>query len=346
MSEVSSPYPGELKIVQASKPDEAKALGEMLNVIKRERKEVSNDQAELVFLGELRGDTNPDHWTGAISLTKRLDSGEITSEEVEEAKSRINDCYGPATFGAPKRCGDGSTIEGYDDNDPEWYGRPLGVQQFGGTNSDAIARRLKIGYQPGATRLNDVEDAIENHYSEFSAGDHSDVHAQGDGTGCGQIDGEQRRFAIFGDNEKGKTLITIERDLYQKAGLVFPEEKTGQLLASGKSIHDNANDYFVDGNASILNLIKSKNSNQFAVERLTRPHPEVFLVLNFVEDTTFNRDHFNAPTNAKIGAFGIDVWSIIKEHGEDAFYVLADTVATGMDLTDGTLQVVARVPKK
>ncbi|MFO0920484.1 MAG: hypothetical protein U0451_02320 [Candidatus Saccharimonadales bacterium] len=345
MSEISSPQPGELEIIQASKPDEVQALGEMLNVIKRERKEVSNDQAELIFLGELRGDTNPDHWTGSISLTKRLESGEISSEEVEEAKSRINDCYVSVTIGAPKRCGDGSTIEGYDDNDPEWYGRPLGVQQFGGTNSDAVGRRLKVGYQSGATRLKDVEDAIENHRSEFSAGDHNDVHAEGDGTGCGQIDGEQRRFAIYGDDEKGKTLITIERDLYQKAGLAFPEAAAGQLLPNGKSIHDNAGDYFIDGNASILDLIQSKNSYQFAVERLTRPHPEVFLVLNFVEGTTFHRDHFNAPTNAKIGAFGIDVWDIIKEHGEDAFYVLADTVATGMDLTDGTLQVVARVSK-
>ncbi len=257
-----------------------------LDLFKGEQKEMAEQQAEIIYLGELKGLTEKDHWTGNISLKKRIESGQLTEARIDEQTATLNSHFVRVSVGAPKRCVDGSTIMGYDDSDPEWYGRPLGPQIQGGTNGDATGIRLKSGYREGATLVHDVNTVIEGYQGDFSPGDHTDDHAEQisneDKTGCGQIDGHLRRSETFADPAKSKTLVTILSGLYEKAGLVFPEDKVNNLLINGKSINENAEKYYARGNRAVLDLIKSSNPNPYSIEKLVRPHNEVSLSINFV----------------------------------------------------------------
>ncbi len=320
-----------------------RAIDSLLDITKYELKEIAMQDGKLVYLGELSGDGPKEHWTGSISLENRLASGEITEPEIETEAlgSALNSSFVPVAIGAPKRCVDGSTIEGYDDNDPEWYGRSLGPQIQGGTTGDASGIRLAKGYEAGATLLEDVRDVADNGSSEFAPGDHTDDHASGDKTGCGQIDGHERRSEIYTDELRSKTVTDVVGFLYDKAGLNLPKDKLVTALASGKTLNEHASEYYSEAHG-ILEYLQTQNPN--SVEKLVRPHAEVSLTLNFVTGTTFHRDHYNAQTDAKLQNFNLDVWNVIEEHGEDAVFVLTDAVATLMDLTDGSLKVFARVP--
>lgn len=312
-----------------------------LEEFKLESKEMAEQEATLICLGNLRGETPASDWTGKISLSKRLKNGEITEAEVDEATSKLNESFVAVGIGAPKRCVDGSTIAGYDDKDPKWYGRPLGPQVQGGTIGGASGSRLAKGYQAGATLLDDVKASI-NTDSRFAPGDHTDNHSTGNATGCGQIDGQERRSVIF-TNERFQTVARLLKGVYEKIDADFPQEKVKELEINGRSLNKHRDDYYSNG-YEILNLLTEANAN--AIEKLIRPHAEVSLTINFVDDTTFHRDHYNARSNSAIQNFNLDAWNIIEEHADDAFFVLADAVATLMDLTDGSLLFYLRLPKQ
>lgn len=311
----------------------------LLDRAKLEFKEMAIQAADLIYIGELRGDTPTKDWTGKISLSEKLKSGSLTEDAVADATSHLNESFVNVTVGAPKRCVDGSTIFGYDDSDPNWYGRSLGPQVQGGITGNASGDRLVKGYKPGATLIEDVKRRMSAD-SRFAPGDHTDNHADGQATGCGHIDGHGRRSIIYKD--KHDSLISVLAAIYNQAGADFPEANVGKLLANGRSLHENADDYYQDS-WKILDLLKE--SNPKAVEKLVRPHNEVSLTINFIDDTTFHRDHYNARTHSEIQNFNLDAWNILEEHKDDSFYVLADAVATLMDLTDGSLQVYVRLPK-
>jgi hypothetical protein len=91
-------------------------------------------------------------------------------------------------------------------------------------------------------------------------------------------------------------------------------------------------------------LSKLRGLNQNGVEELVRPHAEVSLTINYVRDTTFHRDHYNAATDSTIQNFNLDAWNIVDEYGDEGYALVADAVATAMDLTDGTLRLFVRLP--
>lgn len=308
----------------------------------KQEQELSKEQGNLVKLGVLRGDTNPEHWTGSISLASRLESGELSRDEVDIQLTKLPKFFIEAKVGSPKRCGDGRTITGFDPQSTQWHSRGLGVQIFGGTGGDATGIRLSKGYETDATFIGDIKTTALNHESDFAPGDHTDDHAQGDKTGCGAIDGQERKNDIYLDSERSQTLETILKFVYDKAGLPLPVKIFAQLAQNSQSIKNHADEYFADKHLA-LNTIEAQSIQ--GIESLTGQHNEISLTMNFVKGTTFNRDLYNTDTDGKIQNFNIDVWAIIQEHGENASFVLADAIATALDLTDGSIEVFARMPK-
>lgn len=228
----------------------------LLEMIKQEQK-MSAEQGQLVSLGELRGDTPPEHWTGGISLAERIEGGELMREEVDARHEQLPNYFREVTIGAPKRCGDGRTIAGFDPLSPQWYSRGLGVQILGGTGGDATGIRLSKGFEADATFAGDVSTTAKNHRSDFAPGDHTDENAGGEKTGCGAIDGQQRKNEIHVSPERSKTLQTILTFVYDKAGLPLPLALFRQLKQNAQSIHDHA-DEFLPINISHSELSKSK----------------------------------------------------------------------------------------
>lgn len=321
----------------------ANQLNQDLEATKTAMHEMSEAQGRIVDLGTLSGGQNEHLWNQAgISLKRRVESGEVTDVEVEEGAARLPQSFVPVAKGAAKRCIDGSSSEGYDDNDPAQYGKGLGPQIQGGTAGEAVAMRMLKGFEDDedATMLGDIETQATEHESEFAAGDHTDDHANEEKSGCGQVDGQPRKMPMYNDEEKAPILQNTA-DTIMSLDKKSPKEGVfGRLQASAREAE--ARPGYLAKPQEVLAKLKELNRN--ALEKLIRPHAEVTMTLNFVRGTTFHRDHYNAVTNSKIQNFNLDVWDIIDEYGQDGYALIVDAVATAMDLTDGSLRLFARLP--
>ncbi len=304
-------------------------------------KEKSVEQGKIVPLGVLRQDTEPTHWTGTISLASRIDSGELTQSEVESQHQKLNYFFVDTKNGSPKRCGDGRPIEGYSPTDIDWYGKSRGAQLFGGTGGDAIGLRLAKGFTDGATFGEDVAITSNIFSGDFAPGGHIDNHAEGQKTGCGAIDGQVRKNDIINDADKFQTLEAVLTFLYEKAGMELSSDFFDKLKQNAESLHKNSTSYFSDKHNAQSKITEISPEG---IEKLIGKHNETSLTLNFVEGTTFDRDRYSSDSDGKIQNFNIDVWAILKEHGANTGFVLADQIATALDLTDGSIEVFARVP--
>jgi hypothetical protein len=318
----------------------------VLEMIKREAHEMANETADMIDLGVLRTAENAHLWQGAISRESRLVSGDITEAELGQAYQRLNGSFRTVAQGAPKRCIDGSTIEGYDDANAADYTRPLGPQVQGGIADEAYAQRLIKGFNPteNATLIGDIDAAAAEHSGDFAPGDHTDNHNEGnpDNTGCGAINGMRAKAELLVDEEaatyaKGvvDSILALAESSMPAAAYESLRLHAGQMLASP--------DYLPDQVGTVLDKIRDLNPN--GVEKLVRPHNECSLTINFAPDTTFHRDHYNAATDDKIQNFNLDAWYITQEYGDEGYALVVDAVLTAMNLTDGSLQVFARVPK-
>ncbi len=307
----------------------------------KQDKEKSAEQGNVVPLGVLRQDTEQSHWTGAISLASRINSGELTQSEVESQYQKLNYFFVDTKNGSPKRCGDGRPIEGYSPTDIDWYGKGRGAQLFGGTGGDAIGLRLAKGFTDGATFGEDVAITSNIFSSDFAPGDHIDDHAEGQKTGCGAIDGQARKNDILNDPDKSQTLEAVLTFLYEKAGMELPSNFFGKLKQNAESLYKNSTSYFSDKHNAQSKITEISPNG---IEKLIGKHNETSLTLNFVEGTTFDRDRYSSDSDGKIQNFNIDVWAIIKDHKRDTGFVLADQIATALDLTDGSIEVFARIP--
>lgn len=324
-------------------------LAEDLEVVKRELRERSAREGQMTDLGTLSNGQHEHLWNRgekAISLKRRIDAGEVSPHDVEEGVARLGSSFVPTTKGAPKRCVDGSTNEAYNDNDPRSYGRVLGPQIQGGTADEAVAMRLiedTVGYE-SATLLTDMDIAAA-HPSEYAPGGHTDNLANAEKSGCGAVDGQLRKLAMYSHPETAEIIEQVATTILDLAEgkPVPPTGVFATLQANAQKLATQAN-YF-PAPQEFLAKLRSLNPN--GVEKMIRPHAEISLTLNFVRGTTFHRDHFNAATNSKIQNFNLDVWAILDEHEPAVASVLvADAVATVMDLTDGSLRLFARLPQE
>lgn len=323
-------------------PEVGTLPGELLEQVKAQMQERSRNEAELIDLGTLSGGKNEHVWTGGISLKQRIEAGEITVAEVDESVSVLNDFYVPITRGAPKRCGDGSSIEGYDDNDPRWYGRGLGLQTLGGTLGEAVGMRLTVGV-PVDGKISLVGDMriVAARPSVSSPGDHTDDRADGDKTGCGQVDGQPRKLPRYSNPEYAQVIEGTTDTIFGLAKVAPPQNAYISVQAEAVKLSQIPG-YFPAPDV-VLRELRALNSN--GLEKLIRPHAEATLTINLVRGTTFHRDHYNARTNGKIQNFGLDVAEILAEHPDDGYAIIADAIATAMDLTDGSIRLFVRMPK-
>lgn len=330
----------DMKELKLTEQNESQRI--LQQIIKQEQ-EMSTKEGLIIELGILRGETLSEHWnSGGISLSNRLKSNELKQSEVNVQHSKLERFFVEAKVGAPKRCGDGREIESYDPLSSKWHERGLGVQIFGGTGGDATGIRLAKGFEPNTSFVHDVEQTAKEYQSDFAPGDHTDNHAEADKTGCGAIDGQIRKNNIYNDSDKLDTLKNVLNFLYDTAGLSIPVDFYDRIKQNSASIKEHAEEYFADKHLALEAIIEQSPSG---IEPLIGKHNETSLTLNFVDGTTFDRDRYSADSGARIQNFNVDVWAIIKEHKEEAAFVLADQVATALDLTDGTLEVFARLPQ-
>jgi hypothetical protein len=314
---------------------------ELLDSVKQQAYERSANEGKIVELGTLSGGKHEHLWTGTISLARRLQSRELLEDEVQQRVSKIGNFYVPTTPGAAKRCIDGSSLQGYDDANPRLYGRGLGPQLQGGSFGEAVALRMWNGI-PNTATVNFLADLqyVTERPSKYRPGDHTDDRADGTKTGCGQYDGQPRKLPRYNEPESAQvmadtadTILSLVNISSQKAAFSRLQKTAAELQRM---------DYFVGAKEALARL---RELNPNGVETLVRPHNEVSLTLNFVADTTFHRDHYNAGTNSRIQNFGLDAWVPLAEHGEAGYALVVDAVATAMDLTDGSLRLYARLPR-
>lgn len=298
------------------------------------------ETVRFVDLGTLAGDTDLGLWRGAISLARRVEDGDLTTSEVEAAVGTLPHFFVPTTPGASKRCIDGSTVEGYSVTEPAWQKRPLGPQIQGGTVDEAVAWRLTEGVtQSGIKLLDDVRHLAQVRQSNFAEGDHTDNHADATKTGCGAIDGQQRKLALYADPESAKVMRSLAATILSLVSFEPTDESFKDIQVAAMALNQ-LPDYFAPPN-EILDTLRSLNPN--GVEKLIRPHAEVSLTLNFVPGSTFDRDNYNAQSNNRIQNFNLDAWVILEEYGPRGYALVLDAVATAMDLTDGSQRLFARL---
>jgi hypothetical protein len=133
---------------------------------------------------------------------------------------------------------------------------------------------------------------------------------------------------LFGDSFDDEIFDTV-MDRYQQA------------------FNNNYDDY---SGAAIKAKIQEKGA---VVKKLGGDHQEDFLILNFVEGTTFNQYGLFEYTENAAQAFSVDVWRVeeyartiadkVNANKDEAFYsMLIYTLATSAVLTDGSQRVFVR----
>lgn len=291
--------------------------------------------SEIKILGAISEVTGgKEHYVGAISLGARLSSTaelQVETSDVERAFELAKSSYVPATAGAPVRCVDGRTSEGYEDNDPQHYGEPLGPQIQGATIEEAVAKRLNAGYEPGATLQQDVQQLMQDE-SRFSPGSHYDSHSP---LGCGAVKGQEAKLTYYQDPNIFAVISSSVVELAKQGGVELPADALSHLPDRAKELSKNAQAYYGDKVSAVDEVGKLVPSYQ---KKLIGSHNEIGVIVNFVPATTFHTNHFNALTAGKLQIFGLDAW-----HVSDPT-LLADAVATLMNLTDGSLKLAVRLP--
>lgn len=321
---------------------------EYLEEAKRSLMELSETEGHLVDLGTLSGGKNEHLWNQgekAISLARRKASGEVTPDEEAAAATRLPKYFVPVSKGARKRCVDGSSAEGYDDDDPRSYGNPLGPQIQGGTADEAFAFRLTQPAEEAATAtlLDDIETVASDVKSDFAIGDHTDDHATHENCGCGAIMGFKRKLTMYSNPEAAPVVRGTADTLLGFAQITPAPDAFDGIQATAQVLAQNEN-YFPPSTQDVLKKLVELNPD--ALEKLIRPHGEISATINFVRGTTFHRDSYNAATGRKLQNFNLDAWDIIDEYGDKGYALVVDAVETLMDLTDGTLRLFVRLPRE
>jgi len=259
----------------------------------------------------------------------------------------LDDYYVSVDPRAKTRCIDGR-------HDPDLDEAALGPQVPGGAPGSALAYRLGVDKDDltRGTFTGDAEMMIESYLRlGLSPGGHRDEDTvAGDGVGCGAIDGLQlvldcmtNPMLVEDHKRLVKTILDADfnRDHYLRvmgAGLVLQSRSVG---------------YF-HGRGEIIDLLERKAPG--SVSMLKGRHQEAFVIVNLVDGTTLSSNRF-AADHGGAQAFGYDLWrsrqlvqslfplpshNVDRERFIHARVML--TIATLMALTDGSLQVLLRLP--
>lgn len=310
----------------------------------KEQFEAMSEQISVEWIGTLSDVIPREQFHGSVSIEERLVSGEVSQAEVDRAKQYIPNCYVPVAPKAGIRCVEDRNEEGYDDNNPASY--QLGPQVQGGIIDVAVASRLTRGTDGGTTVIADIEAAIQEDTGEFTVSTHTDTAHRGDGEmGCGAQKGQAAKLSYYQDAAYMQSIVNLTRTIYDKAA------RTASSAALAALPHHAADleavpDYLSDLAQAGSYVAERTGNNPEARKVVEGTHKAAYVVLNFVEGETLNPGKLNVYTNSKIMSFGLDVWYILKAYPQDeATVLIADAVATLMNLTDGSLEVGLRLPQ-
>jgi len=313
----------------------------LLELTKNKEREMSEEQATIEVLGELSGGERADLWQGKISLDSRIESGEITADELDSVPNNVNRFYVSVSESAALRCVDGSSLLGYDKNSAVSSNKPLGFQIQGGVAGVAQAMRLWLGPEPGATLLTDIDKSTEKYLGNYQAGNHTDDTVGEDATGCGAIDQYATKLAFLTNPTKQPAIKDIADSIMASGNKTAPAGAFERITRNAAALSQIEG--YVPPAKDTLDKIRSLNPN--GIEVLVRPHPEVSLTLNWVKNKTFSRDAYNAETDSKIANFNLDTWAIFDHLGEEVGYAaIVDAIVTVMAITDGSQLLLVRRP--
>jgi hypothetical protein len=289
---------------------------------------------QIIQLGRL----SERKWPGFLTVDDRkVDLGKIITN--------LDEFYVATKPNAKTRCIDGR-------HDPELDEANLGPQVPAGAPGAALAYRLGVDKDDltRGTFLNDADVMIDSYLRlGLAPGGHRDNQGDHGGVGCGAIDGVQNIL----DQMTNPDLVEDHKRLVKLLlAEGFDRDNYLRVMGAGLVLESRANGYFAE-REQILDLLEQKCPN--SVSRLQGGHQEGIVIVNLVPNSTLASNRFFNTLN--IQAFGYDLWrskqlaqallplpsqTMDRERFVTARVMLS--VATLMSLTDGSLQLLVRVP--
>jgi len=315
--------------------------------IKKSTKSASNVLgAHIVEAGKL----SASKWPGIISVNNLIDNGTYTKEQIQSAKQIINNYYVAVNPHAKTRCIDGRYDPNIDNNN-------IGPQVPGGAPGAALAYRLGVDKDDltKGSYLQDANDMIKRFLRiGLAPGGHRDeinIDANTNKAGCGAIDSMDVILSTMLEPKLVDDHKRIVRDILRND---FIRDIYLRNLGAVTVLNGQSERYFRD-RQEVLNILETNQKSSVAT--LSGSHQEVFVIINFVSDTTFDSNKFSQENNG-VQAFGYDIWRSKQIAGlllprpeqsaDRANFIIARvmyTIATLMALTDGSQEVFYRINK-
>lgn len=314
--------------------------------LKNSTKDTNITKTQIISAGKL----SASKWPGAISVSNLINNGTYTVDQINDAKQKINNYYVKVNNSAKTRCIDGR-------QDPNIDSTNIGPQVPGGTLGAALAYRLATFNKDStkSTFLQDTNYIIKKLLSfGLTPGGHRDVlnsTKQTNKIGCGALDNMEYILKTMLKPEIVNNHMHIVKDMLNTDYIssAYLRNLGAATILNGQSDH-----YFV-GKQKALDIIEKNNKNSIAT--LAGSHQEVFVIINYVSNTTFDSNKFASENNG-MQAFGYDIWRTKQiaellfpetEHATDTSNFLIArvmfTVATIMALTDGSQELFYRISK-
>lgn len=290
---------------------------------------------QIIHLGRL----SDKQWPGQVSA-------EDVYVDIPSIRKRLDDYYVHTDAQAKTRCIDGR-------HDPQLDEAHLGPQVPGGATGAALAYRLGVDKDDltRGTFYSDFATMLEVYVRlGLTPGGHRDDAERAGGVGCGAIDGVETVLACLTDPslvEDHKRLVRAVLDRQ------FDRDNYLRVLGASQVLGSHAHDYFAN-REHILELLESRCPG--SVSTLHGAHNEKLVIVNFVPDSTLASNRFSHDFGG-MQAFGYDVWrskqlaemllpmpSQIDDRERFITARVSITIATLMALTDGSLQVLVRLP--
>lgn len=266
--------------------------------------------------------------------------------DIPSLSERLDWFYVPTNPEAKTRCIDGR-------HDPELDEAQLGPQVPGGAPGAALAYRLGVDTDDltRGTFIGDFEAMLASYLRlGLTPGGHRDDNEHIRGVGCGAIDGVEKVLECLVD----PTFVDDHKRLVRAIlGESFDRDQYLRILGAGQVLAGHSEEYF-SKNSQILEMLEDRCPG--SVSTLHGSHSEKLVIVNFVPNTTLSSNRF-ADQNGGMQAFGYDVWRskqlaeillpLPSQQIERERFVtarVAISVATLIALTDGSLQVLFRVP--
>lgn len=294
------------------------------------------NQTRVVHAGKLSNSK----WKGSVSA-------DDVFVDIAAVTQGLDKYYVAANPTAKTRCIDGRY-------DPDLNEAELGPQVPGGATGAALAYRLGVDRDDltRGTFLSDFETMLDTYVRlGLSPGGHRDNGEHDDGkVGCGAIDSVATILDCLSDSSLVEDSKRLTRAILAED---FDRDDYLRVLGASLVLDSHSDSYFAQ-NDELLPLLESEAPG--SVSTLTGDHNEKLVIVNFVPGTTLASNRFADEHDDK-QAFGYDVWrskelaaTLLPQDSQAADrrrFVTARvmiTIATLMALTDGSLQLLFRLP--